>query len=236
MSTCKKFFASLFVPRSRSLFQLGFTLLEVMIALAILAAMSLAIFSVTSQTLTSKGMTEDRDEFNHSVTLALGKMNDDLAMAFVVKSKELLGVQFDGEYAFVGKEDRVDFISFSHARYIKNARESDMAEISYYLVPDEEDQEKKVLMRRESPVLDKNLEEGGSAFPLLEGVRNLKIEYYDEKGKEWKKEWDTKSVESGLKLPALIRVQVEIQLPDEEEMTSYQVMIPVQLSKGALAF
>ncbi|MGH9894273.1 MAG: type II secretion system protein GspJ, partial [bacterium] len=214
----------------------GFTLLEVMIALAILAAMSLAIFSVTSQTLTAKGQTEDRDEANHSAVLALSKMADDLSMAFMVKSKDLLGQQFDGELAFEGREDRVDFVTFGHTRYIKGSKESDMAEVSYYLVPHPEERERRILMRREAIQLDKNLQEGGTALPLLESVEGFRIEYYDTKSKEWKKTWDSKSIDFENKLPAMVRIAIEITLPDEEEKTLFQTVIPIQLSGGALAF
>ena len=74
--------------------QNGFTLLEVMIALGILAAMALAMFVATQQTLNSKQSTEDRDDANHSIVQALNRMSDDLDMAVIVKSKDLLGPNF----------------------------------------------------------------------------------------------------------------------------------------------
>jgi prepilin-type N-terminal cleavage/methylation domain len=214
----------------------GFTLLEVMIALSILAAISLSIFAVTSQTVNSKGSTEERDEIQHSVTLALSKISDDLNMAFIVTSKDLLGSDFDGDYGFQGSEERVDFVSFSHQRYIENARESDTAEISYFLAPMPDEPGMRALMRRESPSIDKNLQEGGEAVVLLEGVENIKFEYYDEKSKEFKRAWDTRSVDFGAKLPAAVRVTLELKLPEEEDRTSFTTWIPVELFRGPVTF
>lgn len=214
----------------------GFTLLEVMIALSILAAISLAIFGVTSQTLNSKTSTEERDELNHSATLALGKMADDLNMAYIVNSKDLLGQDFDGDLGFQGTEDRVDFVSFSHLRYLQDAKESESVEISYYLVPMPEESGKRILMRRESTQIDKNLQEGGASLPLLEGIDSLKVEYYDEKSKEWKKNWDSRSVDFAGKLPAAVRVTIELTRSDEEEKTPFTTMIPIELYRGAITF
>src|SRR5262245_57551666 len=97
--------------------QSGFTLLEVMIALGILTAMALAMFVATQQTLNSKQSTEERDEANHSIVQALNRIAADLDMAVMVKSKDVLGQNFDGEYAFEGGEERLDFVSFSHQRF-----------------------------------------------------------------------------------------------------------------------
>jgi hypothetical protein len=196
----------------------------------------LAIFGVTSQTLSSKGDTEDRDEANHAVTLALGKMSDDLNMAFIVKSKDFLGATFDGDIPFVGSEDRVDFVSFSHSRYLKDSKEGDSAEFSYFLAPDPDEPTQRVLMRREATQIDKNLQEGGIALPLLEKVDGLHFEYYDEKSKDWKKTWDTRSVDFGDKLPAQIKIQIDMTIPGEEEKKTFTTIVPIQLRKGSIIF
>ncbi len=213
----------------------GFTLLEVMIALTILAGMSLTIFISSSQILNSKSNTEERDETYHSVTLALNRMSEDLNMAYLLRSKDLLGANFDGEIAFEGSEERVDFVSFSHLRYVQGAPESESAEISYFLAPMPDEPSKKMLMRRESTLIDKNLQEGGRAFPLLENIESFKLEYLDEKSGEFKKVWDTKSIDFANKMPQAVRIQIELLLPEEEQKTTFTTLAPIKL-QGPIAF
>jgi len=217
-------------PRATS----GFTLLEVMIALAILAGMSLATFMATNQTLQSKENTEARDETNHSVALAMRRMSDDLNMAVIVKSKDLLGQNFDGEYAFEGADERVDFVSFSHLRYVKDAKESDVVEISYYLAPMPDSPDKKVLMRRESTQVDKNLQEGGASYPILENVDAFSLEYLDPKSGDFKKVWDSKSLDFNNQLPKAVKIQISTTLPNAEEKTTYTTFAPIELSQPIL--
>jgi type II secretion system protein J len=169
----------------------GFTLLEMMIALAILAAMSLVLFYSSSQIIQGKADTEERDEVHHSIARALDRMADDLNMAILLRSKDFLGTKFEGETYFQGTEERMDFISLSHLRLIRDAKEGEASEISYYLESDREDPNKRNLMRRESSVIDKDLQAGGQAYPLIEGIAGVRFEYLEDKSNEFKKIWDT---------------------------------------------
>lgn len=211
--------------------QSGFTLLEVMIALAILASMALAMFLATQQTLNSKQSTEDRDDATHAIVAALNRMSDDLDMAVMIKSKDLLGANFDGEYAFEGAEERLDFVTFSHQRFVSGSKESDVAEVSYYLVPMPDEPDKRILMRREATTVDKNLQEGGTAFPLLENVESLRFEYLDPKGEgEFKKTWDSKSIDFNNQLPQAVKITIEAFLPEEEQKSVFTTVAPVRLT------
>lgn len=213
----------------------GFTLLEVMVAVTILAGMSLAMYGASSMMIDNKDVVEHRDERNHSVSFALNKLAEDLNSAFFVKSQDLLGSKFEGEVAFQGQEERLDFSSFTHLRYIKDAKETDMAEISYYLVNDPEEPDRRILMRREATVLDKNPQEGGKAYPLLEHVRSIRFEYLPVGTQEYKGEWDTTSVDSANKLPRAVRITLEVYLPEEEEPRTFTTLAPVHMN-GPLEF
>jgi len=232
MKPCERRFTR-YAPRSP---QAGFTLIEVMIALAILAGMSLVMFISTNQILNSKGDSEDRDEAHHSIFLALNKFTEDLGMAFLLKSKDILGADFDGEVGFQGKEDRVDFVNFSHSRYVQGAQESEVAEVSYFVEPMPDEPDKKMLMRRESTVVDKNLQEGGRAYPLLEGIEDAHFEYYDSKDGEYKKLWDTQSVDFAGKLPRAVKITIDIILPGQEDKSSFSIVAPIELNTGPISF
>lgn len=207
----------------------GFTLIEIMIAMAILAMISVLIYTSTSQTIKGKEETVKRDESNHSVSLALNKMAADLQTAFILNSPDLLGSEGRIKTVFSGKEDKLDFAALSHTRYFKNTREADFAEVGYYLADDPEDSSKKILMRRESKLLDDKPEEGGSADPMVEGVKDFRLEYYDPKKKEWLKSWDSSQLEQSNRLPRAVRIEIKIENPEEEEPQTFSTIAELKL-------
>jgi type II secretion system protein J len=209
----------------------GFTLIEVMIAVTILAGMALAMFGATTQILNTKDRVEERDESNHSVSFAMNRMAEDLNSAYIVKSADMLGTKFEGEVAFKGKEDRLDFVNFNHLRFIQGAQESDSMEVGYYLAPDPDDPDLRILMRRESANVDKDPETGGQAFPLLSGVKNMRFQYLPSDSDEFKAVWDTTSIEAGGKLPRAVKVELEVRLPQEEEIRTFTTLAPIQMKE-----
>lgn len=215
--------------------QSGFTLMELLVAISILAAMSLAMFGVSSQMLSSQDQVEVRDEQQHAVSFALNKMFEDLSSAFFVKSADLLGARFEGEIPFVGQAERLDFASMNHLRFLANTPETDKAEISYFLVNDPDASNVRILMRRESAIVDNEIEAGGRAYPLLHGVRRLNFEYLPFNSDEYKSEWDTKAAASNNRMPRAVKITMEVFLPDEEEPRTYSTLAPIKL-QTPLAF
>jgi type II secretion system protein J len=215
--------------------EIGFTLIEVMIAVAILAGMALAMFGASSQILNSKDVIEERDERGHSVSFALNRMSEDLNSAYILKSADFLGTKFGGEISFKGKEDRLDFVNFNHLRFIQGAKESDSMEVSYYLSPDPDDPDSRTLMRRESTVVDKDQEAGGRAFAMLPGVKSMRFQYLPADSEEFKAAWDTTSVDAGNKLPRAVKITLEVRMPEETEVRTYTTLAPIQMGEP-LAF
>ncbi|RPI74671.1 MAG: hypothetical protein EHM45_17880, partial [Desulfobacteraceae bacterium] len=93
---------------------------------------------------------------------------------------------------------------------LKKSMQVDLCEVGYFL-KQTEDQESLTLWRRDSPVLDENLEEGGQAYELVRGVSALEIAYQGPDGQETDS-WDT-TVDDQEKqvLPVLIRIQLTLQ-------------------------
>jgi len=211
--------------------QAGFTLLEVMIAMAILAAMALAMFVATNQTLNSKASTEGRDDATHAVVQAMNRIAGDLEMAVMIKSKDLLGATYDGEYGLEGQEQRLDFVTMSHARFLADSKESEIAEVSYYLVPMPDEAGLSILMRRESTEVDKNWQQGGIAYPILEYVESLRFEYLDNKNDDYKKFWDSKSMDFNNRLPEAVKITIETLLPEDEQKSTFTTLAPIQMKE-----
>jgi len=214
----------------------GFTLLEVMIAMTILAVMSMLLYTSMSQTITGKEETQKKDTVNHMVSLAFTKMANDLQMSFLLPGPEFLGTEGFRKTVFKGTEERMDFPSFSHVRYFKDVPETDFGEVGYSLEESKEEEGGKILMRRESKVLDDKPEEGGTLDPLVERVKELRFEYYDPKKKEWQKSWDSSQLENANQLPRAVKIEIKVEDPTSEEPLTFTTIAEVKLHGAPINF
>ena len=156
----------------KNILQKGFTLLEVLIAVAILGVIMTLIWSSSSQSFRAKERTELRDSVFQNGRVVLRKISDDLAVAFL--SKKVAGEGAGSEQAaftsgaktfFIGDDqgaqDLLKFTSLSHMRLYKQAKECDQVKISYEVVPSDEPGVYN-LIRRADPWLDNTTDVKGS--------------------------------------------------------------------------
>jgi type II secretion system protein J len=216
----------------------GFTLLEVMIAMTILAMMSLLLYTSMSSTMSGKEDTEKKDNMNHSVALAFNKISNDLQMAFLLPGPDFLGTDGTRKTVFKGTEDKMDFASFSHVRYLKDAPEADFGEVGYSLEDNKDDEGGgKLLMRREAKVLDDKPDEGGTLEPLVEGVKEIHFSYFDTKKNDWLKSWDSSQLENSNQLPRAVKIEIKVQDPSsEEDVYSFSTIAEIRLNNGPINF
>lgn len=116
----------------------GLTLVEAMVAIAILSGMTVLIWGGLSQTSRNKERVEADLERNHIVTAALSRIQRELSMAFVSAQINPSPALVNVRTAFVGTDrtggDRIDFTSFSLRRLYRDAHESDQNELSYFVM------------------------------------------------------------------------------------------------------
>ena len=186
------------------------------------------IWSISSSTLDSEDRVSKRDDVFQMARLTLRKLTDDISMAFLVSNQDLLGKTKDGANivtGFIGDEKggygAIDLATFSHWRLFRNAKESEQCEVGYYVEkdPDIEDEDVYRLMRRESVVIDNEVSEGGKTYPLALGLKDFKLEYYDGRQNEWKKEWNSTTAENKDKLPRAVKIELSFPDPSDDEFT-----------------
>ena len=211
----------------------GFTLIEVMVAIALLAVISILLWQSMGASVQSKERFEKKDQVFREATLSLDRMAQDLSTAMLLSSVEFLGVSENGEQntksAFIGEnlgdQDKVSFHALSHIRYLKDVKESDQAEISYFLEPQSESSDDSeistadlfVLKKREQSPPDANPTEGGTIMTLLEGVKEMNLRYFDPVKAEWAEAWDTTSSDYVNRLPRAIEIVLVVQDPVDED-------------------
>jgi general secretion pathway protein J len=213
----------------------GFTLLEIILAVTVLALVGTMVYGGFSQTALNKARVEEDVDHSRIVHMALDRMVRELTMAFVSThvnpSMDLRVV----ETAFVGKDngkdDRIDFTSFSHRRLYRNARESDQNEISYFVTEDPDEPGVQVLARREQNRIDSDPRRGGKSQILVENVEEFNLEYFDPLLSDWVQSWNTEDVlAQPNRLPSQVRIRLSTKDPrhrGKTETFGTRVTIPL---------
>jgi len=186
----------------------GFTLLEVMVALAIVALVIGLVYGSFAGTAESKDFIENGNEVYHQGRWAMDKMEADLSTSFLntrANSYTLFyGVNREGAENL--PNDELHFTSYNHVKYNPTAQESDQQEVSYF-VAENPDTGEMTLYRREDPNVDQDNTAGGEVYELATGVIAFNIRYYD--GTQWVDDWDSR------KFTAEQNVQTEVEQTDE---------------------
>ena len=213
----------------------AFTLLEIILAVSVLALVGTMIYGGFAQTAINTARVEEDVDQSRVVHMALERIARELTMAFVsTHTNPSLDLRVV-ETAFIGsdrgKEDRIDFTSFSHRRLYRNARESDQNELSYFVTQDPDDSDVQVLERREQNRIDDDPRRGGKSQILVENVEEFNVEYFDPLLSEWVQTWNTEDVLSQPnRLPTQVRIRLAVKHPGRRSKTQVfgtRVTIPL---------
>ncbi len=223
--------------RTKLRLESGFTLIEIMVSVAILAIISLILWQSSAVMMNAKQRYEAEDIRFHEVLMALTRISDDLSMSFLYQSADHLGKTGRGDpqrnIRFYGKDngnrDELNFATFSNLRIIKDSKENEQAEVAYLLKAEERDggQAWNLVKRIQSPP-DSDPEQGGQEFTVLEDVQELKFQYYDQGRKEWRPEWDSSSLDFNKRLPRAVEITLVIEdpvIPDETRTFSTTALL-----------
>lgn len=194
----------------------GFTLIEIMISVSLFAVIAISITASMSNSFEVKReLTEINDRY-HEGRQVMRRITREIRMAFL-RAQPPEEVQEEGPAVitrFLGEEDEIYFASNAHIRLRAEGRESDQSEVAYFLKSPsyETPYRGKTLFRRESRRVDDRPDRGGSVWPVIDGVKTLKIEYWDD-SKEigddaWQRDWDS---DDNQLLPARVRVTLELE-------------------------
>lgn len=222
--------------RSRA-FAPGLTLVEIMVATAILSMVSVMIWVSFDQGARTIRDVEGSQDRYHEAQVALSVISRDLASAYL--SKHVNPSEPITEYAFIGEDrnpvDRLDFFSFSHRRTIRDSHEGDQCEVGYYGSVDDEDATVTNLIRRVSPIIDEEPRRGGQRLILARDVSEFDVTYYDRTQDQWVEEWDTLQATTGHpdRLPDQVRILLAFQ-ENEDNTLTFTTQIPIHLHEALL--
>lgn len=224
----------------------GFTLIEVLVAVTLLALISILVWQAMGSTVKSKERFETKDQVFRSVSLAMARVSHDLKTAFLFSRPEILGLSVNGEQmsknVFIGVNqgelDKVTFVTFNHLRYVKDSKESDQAEVGYFVengtVETEEGEALvPILKKREASPPDTQPEEGGRVINVLEGVKEFDLRYYREDRDEFVEGWDSTGIDNLNKLPLAVEMTMAVADPfDEEASIKFKTIVFLEMAPG----
>ena len=225
-------------------------MIEVLVSITILAAISILVWQAMGSTIKLKERFEAQDEVFRNASLAMERVARDLRMAFLFSKPEILGLTPSGEQmsknvflgADEGENDKVTFNTFSHLRYLKNDKESDQAEVSYFVESglseagestEEEEEVGMVLKKREQSPPDAQPEEGGKVIPVLAGVKVFNLRYYHIQKDEFVDAWDSAGIDNLNTLPRAVEITLGVQSPvDEEQVLKFKTVVFLEMAPG----
>ncbi len=227
----------------------GFTLIEVLIAVVLLAIISVLVFQSMGAMVGSKERFETREEAYRGANVFMDRLTRELATTVLYGNVELLGVSPNGEQssksvftaANNGDQDKLTFDTLSHTRYLKDAKESDLAEVTYFLEPQEQEEGQEggagvglyAIKRRHKCPLDTEPGEKGQVSVLMTGVKELNFRYYDAAKTEYKDEWDTTKLDFANRLPRAVEITLVLQDPaDEDNSIRFMTVALLEMSPG----
>ena len=189
----------------------GFTLMEVLVAIAVLAVLSMLLYGAFSGLKRTKEGVERINDRQREARMAMARMVRELQTAYisahepVPPTRPVQRTVFKGYSGIPG--DRIDFSAFAHRRLDRDSRESDQCEISYYLASNPDKPGVVDLLRRESSVIDLDPEHGGRIEVLATDVDLFDVAFLEPMTIQWLETWDSTQATGQLgRLPMQVRI------------------------------
>ncbi len=173
----------------------GFTLLELIVAVTVLAFVTMLLYSAFSgMKRTRDGLTRVQDRYREG-RIALSRIVRDLQSAYVSQHLPINQQITTLKTAFIGSQatpaDRLDFNTFSNIRRDRDSHVSDQLEVSYYAESSLETPGTNDLVRRSSQYLDVKPEAGGRIDVIATDIDLFELSFLDPTTSQWLDTWDT---------------------------------------------
>ncbi|HEY8375749.1 MAG TPA: type II secretion system protein GspJ [Nannocystis sp.] len=208
--------------------QRGVSLLEVLVAVAMIVMMTASVYASFSTTAQNMRHAEKIQQKYSVLRNCLARMTSEIAMAYLSHNRPASDDRhytlFEGRDQFTS--DSLTFSAFAHIRMRKDADESDQSVIQYFLYKDPNDGSRTHLYRRESRRLmgdlPERLEEYFPAYVFCEDVRSFDVKYWDNKRVEWRDEWRTiKQDMQPNRLPERVKITLGVWDPEQGKEVKY---------------
>ena len=196
--------------------QQGFSLLEVVLAVGILASISVFAITALSNQLEIRNRLSYVNEQSHSVHTAMSRIFQDIRHAHVYSKKDqVLSGTSSGpaKGRLSGKSDMIWFSTHSLRSLMADTPQSDVGFVKFVVSDDKNDSSRKQLVRVVDYDMNDSIERGsvGLQQVLVPDINEFSLLYWN--GVDFTQEWDSDSSETSGKLPKMIKVKIAANMP-----------------------
>jgi type II secretion system protein J len=216
----------------------GFTLLEVLVSVAILAIIMAALYSAYTTNVEAIQIARENGQVHQTARIALDRITKDLQSAVT----EIRSPSGTNRLGFIGKDqerdgkrmDRIDFTTLTYMALSEQSPAADLCEVGYRVMEDPEQEETLVLMRRQKILVSlpeedtspaEEFGEGGGEQEMARNLAGFRITYEDQGGEELDR-WSTEETNSTSGLPVLVKVRLVIKDALEREHVFFTTIHP----------
>ena len=195
----------------------GFTLIEIMVVLVIVSIIGIGSYSLLETFFTTDRVLTARADEMRRLSMAMYRLDDDLRQLTVRPVKNA----YSGyEPAFQGVTNEFEFTRLGAANLTREPR-GNVQRLHYGLgYPDEDavsrferdpDDDTALLLRSRWQILDRGPDSEPIAEPILDGIVDLNVRYYDRDTRTWLAQWPPASSTTtpgavDLRLPLAIEI------------------------------
>ena len=196
----------------------GFTLLEVIITIGLLAVMIISITAFLRSSIDMRLALSEKSTVTSRLNIALGYIKKDLEQAYV------LSVNLDKTFTPLGQTETFfqikEFagrttLSLSSMNFDTNStseNSSELSKVTYELKVSKKFPNRLALYRSLSNLY---VEDPENSDPLVEGIRSLKLAAWN--GSKWVNDWDSKKSAFNLSIPRMVRVTINAYASDDKK-------------------
>jgi general secretion pathway protein J len=188
----------------------GFTLIEILIAIAILALVVSSLYGAYSGTLDTTEMVESIRDVDQVARLALMQMVDDFKCLYYQKAQ---GGDTESPYTFGGATEAkgeggeiVAFATTSRLDFDMTFPSQRINRVSYIMEKQPDNEKLYRLVRKELPFADLPGERQEISVEIADGVESLSLTYFNKDGQEFS-QWDSKAEGT---LPSLVNIRLQM--------------------------
>jgi len=223
----------------------AFTLIEIVIAISILAIIMSITYTALIQIVRSKNILDDRRDINAISYTVLNRMVREFQLAYsgiglLPPSNKKDSPQLASNINLIGEEktlsngkrgDNIQFLALEGGQYLPDGgSHSGLVQLTYRVEenPDSKSSENPIylLVREETPVIRPNDKAFSKTmiFPVIDRLVSLEYRYFDSENQTWLESWEQ---DKNFGLPSQVELRLQVLSP-KEEIHTFVTNVPLR--------